>query len=209
MVAVDSNIIQFRNLLALKILSSAPNKVVIKSLEVDQKQVTSDDLSVIGDMLIAVDLVLDYSVDAVRINGSETNIRRAMRMLLQDFQASNSSEVSQLVNEYPDLTKANQEMLLRLATQIKNELPELTNYSVSYLLTELYILLRRYSLGAPATHQLGQIFTSEQLALIQSSEKLFVLSQSLIKKISEVIGAPLSEIEIYYLTLKIWLGVQD
>lgn len=209
MVAVDSNTIQFRNILALKLLSSAPNKVTIKDLTNQHGQVTNEDLSVIEDMLIAVDLVLDYRVDAVRINGSETNIRRAMRMLLQDFQNESAVKATQLIADYPDLTESNQEVLLSLGRQVQTELPELTEYSLKYLMTELYILLRRYLLGNPATHQMGQIFTTDQLALIQSSDKLFKLSQLLIKKVEEEARTQLNEIEIYYLTLKIWLVVQD
>lgn len=209
MTAVDSDTIQFRNILALKLLSSAPNKVAVKKLAGGQKQVTNDDLSVIEDMLTAVDLVLDYSVDAVRINGSETNIRRAMRMLLQDFQTDNTVAANQLIADYPDLTESNRTLLLNLVAQTQTKLPELTNYSLNYLVTELYILLRRYLQGLPATHQLSQIFTSEQLALIQASKKLFELSQALVQQISEAVVTQVNEIEIYYLTLKIWLSVQD
>lgn len=209
MTAVDSDTIQFRNILALKLLSSAPNKVAVKKLAGGQKQVTNDDLSVIEDMLTAVDLVLDYSVDAVRINGSETNIRRAMRMLLQDFQTDNTVAANQLIADYPDLTESNRTLLLNLVAQTQTKLPELTNYSLNYLVTELYILLRRYLQGLPSTHQLSQIFTSEQLALIQASKKLFELSQALVQQISEAVVTQVNEIEIYYLTLKIWLSVQD
>ncbi|KIS03056.1 BglG family transcription antiterminator [Paucilactobacillus wasatchensis] len=210
MVSIDSKVIEFRNLIALKLLSHAPEKMLIQTLaDNSARELTSDDLPVIELMLEAFDLILDHSVNAVRINGSETNIRRAMRLILQDFQSKLDVDPDQLIAEYPSLPAPAQAQLLAQVNEIKIAQPQLSNHSLNYLTTELFILYCRYSQGEPSPYQLNQIFTSGQLAMIQGNQPIFTLAQSLVAGVSKAVKTELNEIESYYLMLKIWLSVQN
>ncbi|WP_461239656.1 hypothetical protein [Paucilactobacillus sp. N302-9] len=210
MTSIDPNVIKRRNTIALKLLASSDNKVQIKSLEEGQQGNVDDDLPVIQEMMIAFDLITDYGLGSVRVKGLETDIRRAMRMILQDFIETNQiSDIKKLLEEYPLLDSGSQKNILAIIQNILKQHDEINLVSSEFLLTELYILYLRYENGAPKTHQLSQMFTTHQLAMIQSNRSLFDLSKTVIATLGKAVKKDIPEIEIYYFMLKMWLSVQS
>lgn len=204
--AVDS--INRENELTLWLLISSPRPVttswILDYYDIDLNALHQD-LSVIGDFTKTFRLTLNPEFDQLSIFGHENDIQQGIMFILMDLYSQTNGQQDHL----PQTPFVKQRVIAKIHDGVKNlaAFSDLNESSQVDITNYLWTLTMRYHYGTVKHAAFQQLFTDKQANMIQEYDKLFNWSKGILHDLAQLYkDFEFPELEVYLLTLRVWLN---
>lgn len=192
-----------RNKVIIKLLFSAPLSININSVYAPyyvSAELMRQDLLTISKMLDKYNLALVHQGNYVVIKGEEENIRKAINSALIQSKAMNTESISDLANEFEDLSVYDNQFLTTQMEWIQKSLHTTIPYPYNVnIFSHLYILIKRFRSGKTVQHRNEVQVGSKYHSLKESNSIFWKVSNDVIRNTADYVHRKIPIAESYYL----------
>lgn len=192
-----------RNEIIIKLLFSAPLSVNIKDVYASyyvSTELIRQDLFTISELLKKYSLKLVHEGNYVVIKGEEENIRRAINNALIQSKAINMESISDLANEFEDLSSYDNQFLTTQIEWIQKSLNTTVPYPYNVnIFSHLYILIKRFRRGKTVQYKDKINIGNKYHHLKEHNSIFWKVSNDVIHNTADYVHREIPTAEIYYL----------